>query len=80
MDAVGPGTFVNALAIRQAFIGAGADPVALPANRPNTQVLLDAVAMGDDFAQVLSAVPEPSTIGLGAMALVAAGLAGRRRK
>jgi hypothetical protein len=52
-DVVGPGTFISALGLRQVFISG------TPANPPNTQILIDGVAMGDTFASVAN-IPEPS--------------------
>jgi hypothetical protein len=72
-DVVGPGTFTSALGLRQVFISG------TPANPPNTRILIDAVAMGDSFASVLAAIPEPTS---GALALAGGSfvaLARRRR-
>ena len=68
----GPGTFTSALALRQAFLsGAG----------PNTQILVDAVALGDTFDSVVASVtiPEPATLSLGALGLLSMVGLGRRR-
>ena len=68
----GPGTFTSALALRQAFVnGAG----------PNTQILVNAVAMGDTFDSVVASVtiPEPATLSLAALGMLSLVGLGRRR-
>jgi hypothetical protein len=69
-DAVGPGTFISALGLRQAFVSGAA---------PNTEFLIDAVALGDDFGDVLSAIPEPATAGLAIVGVMGLALVRRRR-
>lgn len=65
-----PRTFISALALRQAFFGAGA---------ANTEIHIGALSYGDSFADVLAAVvPEPGSATLGLSAL--AGLAAFRRR
>jgi hypothetical protein len=66
-----PGTFLTSLALRQVS-SAGATA--------NTQILVDAVAMGDTFDSALSGlVPEPSSGVLGLAGLMGLATARRRR-
>jgi len=69
---VGPGTFIDALSLRQDFISPGT---------PNNQVLIDAVGVGESFADALAglAIPEPTSAALGLVGLAAAA-AGRWRR
>ncbi len=66
-------TLLQALAMRQDFIG----------GTPNNQILIDSVALGNDFDSVLlnamngSNIPEPASMALALLALV--GIAGSRR-
>jgi len=63
------GSFVSALAMRQDFIG----------GTPNNQVLVDTVAIGDNFDDVLQGaiIPEPTSLVLGFAGLI--GLVSMRR-
>jgi MYXO-CTERM domain-containing protein len=70
------GTFLSQLSLRQAFNNGG---VSGGPGVPNTQILIDAAAIGDSFADVFgSLVPEPTsgTLGLASVALLAV----RRRR
>jgi hypothetical protein len=69
---VGPGTFVDALSLRQDFITGGV---------PNNQILIDAVGVGDSLADALAGltIPEPSSMAL-ALAGLIAGVAARRHR
>lgn len=67
-----PGTFLTSLALRQ---------VSATGATANTQILVDAVAMGDTFADVLAGlVPEPSSSALGLAGLLGLVAARRRRR
>lgn len=67
-------TLIQALAMRQDFISGPT---------PNNQILVDSVALGNDFDSVLlnsmngSNIPEPASLALGLLALI--GIAGTRR-
>jgi hypothetical protein len=68
----GPMAFLSALALRQVS-SAGATA--------NTQILVDAVAMGDTFASALAGlVPEPASGALGLTGLLGLAAARRRRR
>ena len=69
---VGPGTFVDALSLRQDFITGGV---------PNNQVLIDAVGVGDGFADAIAGltIPEPTSLALGVAGIFAT-LGVRRRR
>jgi uncharacterized protein (TIGR03382 family) len=68
--AVSPGFFINSLALRQDF---------LTGDIPNNQILIDAVALGDTFADVVQAVPEPAGALMALAGLATTGLVRRRR-
>jgi hypothetical protein len=65
-------TAIDALGLRQAFFGGGA---------ANTQILIDAAALADNFDEALAglAIPEPATLALAGLAGLAMAAAGRRR-
>lgn len=71
----GAATGINALALRQDFAGDG----------PNHEILVDSVAIGDDFDSVFlnsmngSNIPEPASLGLALMAAAGIGCVRRRR-